>query len=527
MSRLATLRKTAALLALLTVMAGAAPVGAAPAAVPAGTAPVPAAPAAGTVGLEDVPALAELADRWRGAMEDLAVPGLAVAILRPGEPMVVATFGIRDAERREPVTPETIFYIASVTKTYVAVLLSALAEDRVLDLDAPVRRYLPQLRLPDEKLAASITVRDLLCHRHGIDRSEIVWLDAYTGQITEADYFRLLAGAEVAGKVAYSNVHFTLAGRVVEAVTGRPWKDVLQERVLDRAGLARTTASATRMYADADHAEPMASVAGQWLNLPVRKTDRVMHAAGGLGTSILDAAKWLRLHLDQGAVDGQQVVAAATMEDLLAFHSRFDQPQGRIRIDMGYGLGWQRGTYRPDGPVQYRHGGGYQGAAAELTFLPERGLGVAVLANAGGAGNALTALVQVDVLDKLLAVEAGTDLLPGYRRMAASMREKLARELPNGPAPGRQVGLSLPPDSYAGRYRHPDQGEAEILLAEGRLSGRIGDLPLQLHAAGLDSFQATISPGMLSRGRFEIGGGRVTALWLKADGEELTRFVRE
>ena len=306
-----------------------------------GTAPVAALSAEQTVGLQEAPELAGLEDRWREAMKDLAVPGMAVAILRPNSPTVLATFGIRDATTEDPVTEDTFFYVASVTKTYMAALMAALAEDGVVDLDAPVRTYLPQLRLPDEALAASITVRDLLCHRFGIDRSEIVWLDAYTGQITDIDYFRLLAGAEIAGKVGYTNVHFTLAGRVVEAVTGRSWKDVLQERVFDRAGLGRTTAYASRMYADPDHAEPMLSLAGRWIDLPVRKTDRTMHAAGGIGTSIRDAARWLRLHLDGGAIDGRRVVSESTMKDLLAFHSRYDEPKGRIRIDMGFGLGWR------------------------------------------------------------------------------------------------------------------------------------------------------------------------------------------
>lgn len=492
-----------------------------------GTGPASAAQGQPTRGLAEVPALAGLSERWQEAMTALGVPGLAVAILRPGEAPIIATFGVRTAEGETPVTAETMFYIASVTKTYVAALCAALAEDGRLDLDAPVRRYLPQLALPDEALAASLAVRDLLCHRYGINRSEIVWLDAYTGQITDADYFRLLAGAEIAGEVDYTNVHFTLAGRVVEAVTGRSWQEALQERILDPAGLARTTASASRLYADPDHAEPMVFLAGNWQILPLRKTDRTMHAAGGLGTSILDAARWLELFLAGGTLDGRQLIAPATVADMLAAHSNFAEPRGRLRIEQGFGLGWQRGTYRPGGPLQFRHGGSYEGAAAELTFLPERGIGVAVLANAGGPGNGLVAMVQVDVLDRLLAVEEPADLLPSYSRYAAQQREQVAYEMPKGPAPAARLGLSLAPERYVGRYRHPDQGEAEILLEGGSLRGRIGDLPLALHAAAVDSFSVSIVPGMLSRGRFEIEQGRVRALWLQADGDELTRFERD
>lgn len=491
-----------------------------------GSAPAVAAPPAPTISLAEVPELAGLADRWQEAMGDFGVPGLAVAIVRPGRPLVLATFGIRDAEGEAPVTPETMFYIASVTKTYLATLVAALAEDGRLDLDAPVRRYLPQLKLADEALAATVTVRDLLCHRHGINHGGIVWLDAFTGQITESDYFRLLAEAEAAGQIGYSNVHFTLAGRVVEAVTGRPWQEVLQERLLDRAGLDRTTASASRLFGDADHAEPMVNLGGRWQRLALRKTDRTMHAAGGMGTSIRDAARWLELFIGGGALDGAPVVAPATMNDLLAFHSLFAKPKGRIRVDMGFALGWQRGTYRPDGPVQYRHGGSYEGTAAEFTFLPERGIGVAVLANAG-AGNPLAAMIEVDVLDRLLHVDEGTDLLPDYRRQVARLRERTALELPNGPAPSRQLGLSVEPALYVGRYRHADQGVAEIMLVDGGLAGRIGDLPLALHVAAVDSFRVMMAPGMISEGRFEVAEGEVRAVWLRGDGDGVVRFGRE
>ncbi|MBK9303357.1 MAG: serine hydrolase [bacterium] len=247
-----------------------------------------------------------------------------------------------------------------------------------------------------------------------------------------------------------------------------------------------------------------------------------MHAAGGLGTSILDAARWLELFLADGSLDGRPLLAPATVADMLAAHVSFAEPRGRLRIDQGFGLGWQRGTYRPGGPLQFRHGGSYEGAAAEFTFLPERGIGVAVLANAGGPGNGLVAMVQVDVLDRLLAVEEPTDLLPSYSRSAAKQREQVAFALPNGPAPAAGLGLSLDPKHYVGLYRHPDQGVAEIMLEDGNLRGRIGDLPLTLHAAAVDSFSVSIVPGMLSRGRFEIEDGRVQGLWLQADGDELT-----
>ena len=139
------------------------------------------------------PDLAELKERWRGAMEECGVPALAMVLVEGDEVVHRVTLGKRDPGRDEPVTKDTIFYIASATKPYVAFALAQLAEQEKLDLDAPVKRYLPRFRLADPALTESIKVRDLLCHRYGLNSGPIVLLDAYTGEITEERYYHFLA----------------------------------------------------------------------------------------------------------------------------------------------------------------------------------------------------------------------------------------------------------------------------------------------------------------------------------------------
>src|SRR5688572_19807789 len=144
--------------------------------------------------------------------------GLALAVVK-GEDVAFATLGIRDAGG-EPVTPDSMFYVASCTKTFTALLIEKLAEADELELDDPLRTVLPQFALADEDAAASLTLRDLLCHRPGLNSSPVVLLDAYSGEITDERFFRLLAREKPAGECGYSNTHFTLAARAAEAVHG-------------------------------------------------------------------------------------------------------------------------------------------------------------------------------------------------------------------------------------------------------------------------------------------------------------------
>jgi CubicO group peptidase (beta-lactamase class C family) len=206
---------------------------------------------------------------------------------------------------------------------------------------------LPEFVLPSEDLTAALTLRDLLCHRHGLECGPIVHRDAYTGQITDEIYFRLLQDAEIANYVRYSNIHFTLAGRAIEDASGLKWQDFLDQRLFVPAGMMRTTAYASEMYGKLEHAEPMLRIEEMWRRSPLVKTDRTMHAAGGMGTTARDAARWLILNLNGGEIDGRRILPE-TMEE------------------------------------EYFHGGGYVGAASYISFLPEHGIGVAALANSDG-----------------------------------------------------------------------------------------------------------------------------------------------
>jgi CubicO group peptidase (beta-lactamase class C family) len=461
-------------------------------------------------------------------MKAFDVPGFAVAVVKDGQIVALDAFGVRDLQGH-PATSDTIYYIASATKPFTAMGLCILADEGKIDLDAPVKKYLPSLQLPSEALTERMTVRDLLCHRFGISCREIVQRDAYTGQITDDLYFALLKNAEVAGQVDYSNIHFTLAGRVIEAVSGQKWQDFLKQRIFDPADMSRTTAYASTMYGDADAAMPMIMLEGEWMQSPLLKTDRTMHAAGGMGTCARDAARWLILNMNGGEVDGKRIVSQRLADEMLTQQAALPNPRGAIRIETGFGLGWQCGAYR-DAEHPYRlHGGGYVGASTYFAFLPEHKIGVAVLVNTDRGGGGMCDIVSIDVLDRLLGFEDTQDLLPDYKEHAAEMRRDVRTHKPPGVNPASAPsGLSLAPEKYLGRFANDAVGEMDVFLNDHEeLCMRIGDLPIRLFSAGRDAFNGWSAPGMISSGAFVVGAdGSVTAVILELDEDGPVRLDR-
>ncbi len=368
-------------------------------------------------------------------------------------------------------------------------------------------------------------MRDLLTHRPGLNTFPVVFLDAFTGEITDDRYYHFLKRAKPRGQVGYSNIHFTLVGRVIEAIEGKGWREALRDRLFTPAGMTRTTGFASRMYADKDAALPLEARDDGWAPYDLRKTDRTMHAAGGLGTTARDLGRWLRLNLNGGRIGDAQILSPETIKQMQTLQTQSARKHAHpdLKID-GFGLGWQVGTYK--GHRLVSHGGGYTGTAAFVSFLPERKLGVAVLANTDGAAGAFVELAALDVYDRLLA-SSGPDLMPRLHEFAERNRAAANKAPAAGPNPAEGTGLSLPPAAYVGAYESEHWGTFRVAHRDGRLTAAMGDLPLPLKSTGPDRFQIGIDPRTWRDARFEVAGGRVTAVVVLWNDHGEARFTRK
>jgi CubicO group peptidase (beta-lactamase class C family) len=471
------------------------------------------------------PRLNGLRDRWLSAMKELDIPGAAVVVVRGDQVVLLETLGVRNVETNQPVTPDTMFYIASCTKSFMAMAVMTLVEQGKIDLDAPVKKYLPQFQVADPELTEKLTIRDLLSHAKGLDSGEITFGEAYSGQMTEERYWRLMKQASARGEFRYTNLHYTILGRVVEKVSGQKWQDYVEQHVCRAAGMNRTTAYASRMYGDADVAIPTILWDGKLIAAPQRKTDRTMHAAGGMGSTAQDLGRWMILNLNGGQIDAKRVLSEASISEMQKRQAERDQ--GRTPVpglfDHGYGLGWETGTFHDKRFI--RHGGGYVGTAALVLMFPQEKLGVAVLVNTDASGGVFTPLAMLDVMCPLLPAEPH-DLLPEASRRHERVRQQRADQAASATRPVNEAGLSLPPGAYAGAYENDAMGTLQLELRDGRLTMHIGDMRPQIFTTREDRFVVVFAGGTFDSGRFEVADGKVRAVILSR-GDDQTRFERK
>jgi CubicO group peptidase (beta-lactamase class C family) len=340
----------------------------------------------------------ELDAKVEGAMTEYRIPGVAVAVYFQGQEHVRG-YGVTNVDYPQPVDGDTVFRIGSVTKTFTATTVMRLVDQGRLALDAPVRTYLPDLRLADEMVAARMTVRQLLNHSAG-------WLGEYYPDFGRgADALaKYTAGLEQLpqmtplGEVfAYNNASVVLAGRVIEAVADMPYEDAVHLELLAPLGLDHTFFFSDEIVGfnvAASHALIEGAPSVQPALWPLWRS---LHPTGGLIASARDLLRYARFHLGPlPATDGPPILSPAALR---AMRSPLGPP-GTYTFEIdGVGVNWMR---RPtaEGVHVVQWDGDWPGQHSGFAFVPERGFALAVLTNATSG-----TLLRTDLLDGDWALE--------------------------------------------------------------------------------------------------------------------------
>ena len=320
-------------------------------------------------------------------MERLHVPGAALGITFGGKEEV-GGLGVTNVEHPLPVDDETVFQIGSITKTFTGTAVMRLVEAGTLDLDEPVRTYLPELSLADEEVARRVTTRHLLTHTGG-------WEGDYFDDLGPGDdaLARMVAAVAQLPQVtplsetwSYNNAGFYIAGRVVEVVSGKGFEGAINELVLEPLGLKMSFFFAddviTHRFAVGHFIEGNeATVARPW---PI---GRAAHPAGGLVCTAKDLLRYARFHMGDGATDdGTRLLSPESMALMRAPHAA---ATGRDEI----GLTWF--LHPIGGETSLVHGGGTNGQVSRLVILPEREFAVVGFANGlPGGGEVMGSMVK-------------------------------------------------------------------------------------------------------------------------------------
>lgn len=343
----------------------------------------------------------ELQEKLDELGSELDVPGVAAGVYVGGQE-IYAFHGVTSVDNPLPVDEATLFQFGSTGKTFTATAVLRLVDEGRVDLGAPVRTYVPELRLKDAKVAEAVTVLQLFNHTAGWDGD--LFEDTGNGDDALARYVERMATIEqvtpLGATVSYNNASLSLAGRLIEKVTDKPYEVAMRELVLGPLGLDDTLFFAndviTRRFAvgHTRHDDGRITVNRPWA-LP-----RSAHPAGGMSAPAADQIAWARFHLGDGtAADGTRVLS----EELLR---RMQQPTADMRgsaLGDYVGISWLLRDLAGERVVA--HGGTTNGQHSDFLLVPARDFAVISMANCGPNGSELNHRLTTWALEHYLSLE--------------------------------------------------------------------------------------------------------------------------
>ncbi|GAB1447659.1 MAG: serine hydrolase [Bacteroidia bacterium] len=317
-------------------------------------------------------------------MKRWQVPGLALAIVKDGKIVRCQGYGVRDFRKSEPVNELTLFQIASNSKAFTGTAIAHLNYEKRLSLDEKVSRYLPYFKLYDPASTDMCTVRDVLCHRLGmqtfqgdflnwgskLSRKEIVEHMALTKPVHPFRY-----------KYGYCNAGYITAGEVILAVTDTVWDDFIDARYFKPLGMKHTSSRYKDMVSDANACVPHSLVRGKLVAIKLTNIDN-MGASASINSCVADMANWLLMQLDSGRFNGKQVIPFPVLAETRRSNMIVNDvrsPIFKTKHFSTYGLGWS--SYDYEGRRVWEHSGGANGFVTKTEFIPEENLGILVYTN--------------------------------------------------------------------------------------------------------------------------------------------------
>lgn len=400
----------------------------------------------------------------RKAMKAWEVPGCAVVVVRGDRVTHCRGYGVRQVGREDPVTPETLFPLSSCTKGFTTAVLAQMVEEKKLAWDDPVRRHLPWFRLADPLVERETTLRDVLCHRTGLDAHVLLWHQAPWPVEEGVRRLRHLPMTEpFRTTVRYQSSAFAAAGLAAAAVEKTSWSELVKRRLLAPLGMKGTYTS----YPEAMKGGGMATGhrldrAGLPMVLP-RSDSPHADPAVSIYSCAQDLGQWLRFQL----AEGKPLVAPKVLRETHRgqMTSPLSDSQKVLFPNTGevrYGLGWAVHDYR--GLRVVSHGGAIDGFRVHVAFVPSKGVGVGVLCNLDHTP------MPIVLVNRLLDRELGF-ARRDWQAIHRAFQEQRAREQSeprrmHGTRPSRELA------AYVGEYEHPAYDRVQIGLSRGRLVWR-------------------------------------------------------
>jgi CubicO group peptidase (beta-lactamase class C family) len=425
-------------------------------------------------------ALAAIEKSLEEKRKEFGVPGMSLAIVKDDKVIYLKGLGVKDFEKNIPVTPDTRFAIGSSTKAFTAMIAVMSADEGKLSLDDSPKKFLPYFTLRDEEAAAKITMRDLLSHRSGLNRTDLAMV---TGVLNREELIRVAGMAKPTAKLGekwqYQNVMYAAAGEAVAKAQNSTWDELIAKKIFKPLGMKNSDTRPEDMQKSRDFSF------GYDYNATTKVTRRLPQRsvqaaapAGAINSSAKDMAQWVRLMLGNGVFNGKRLVSEKGFEELT-------RKQINITGPVDYGLGWFLRQW--NGHKVVEHGGNIDGFNAQVALMPDQKLGFVLLTNV--TASPLGAIAMNTIWKELVGLpptteakatepasdpkkEVGKYLLPAGPGFDVSWKEdKLVLTVPGQPPyplvslGGRRYKLGDPaPAGFFATFRPVKGKEAETEL---------------------------------------------------------------
>lgn len=400
------------------------------------------------------------------------VPGLAIAVVKNGKVIYLKGFGVRQVDKSEAVDEDTVFQLASVSKSIASSMVASLVSDGKVTWDSRICELDPEFQMSDPWVTRELTIRDLLCHRSGLpehagdlledigyDRQQVLYRLRYQ----EPD-------SSFRSKYNYTNFGFTEGALAAAKITGMTWENLCDLKLFKPLKMISSSARFSDFMARPDKAAGHIMVDGKWVHREQRDPD-AQSPAGGISSSAKDLANWMIMEIDDGVFEGKQIINKGALEE--THHpqmlTQFNPANG---LPGFYGLGFNV-SYDEHGRLHLGHSGAFcMGAATTVEMVPSEKLGVCILTNAAPIGVA-EGLART-FMDTAMEGKPSRDWMALFKKIFADPATVGVVEGYDYSKPPTTPGSSLPPAVYTGRYSNRFFGDVEVIEQGAALAVKIG-----------------------------------------------------
>ena len=435
-------------------------------------------------------ALAELPAVVRDIMQRSGVPGVAVAVVHQGKTVFAQGFGVRQLGKSDPITPETVFLVASLSKSLTGSLIATQVSQGKVRWDDPVVKYLPDFKLANSYVTEHATIGDFMAHRTGLPGAagdDLEDLGYSREQILER--LRLVPLDAFRSSYHYANFGTTTAAQAVAAAAGKPWETLVEDELFKPLGMVSTSARHRDFMAHSNRAVQHALEDGRFQALYNRNAD-AQAPAGGVSSSVIDMSNWLKFLLASGAYQGQPLASSQALLQAFQPHALSGPMASAAARPAFYGYGFNVGM-EANGRVSISHSGAFLlGTGTHFRIIPSADLGIVVLTNGSPVGAAES--IATEFTDRVQYGKPLRDWFGAYEPLFKGLREPIgdlyAKPRPASPGPAGAAS------KYVGTYTNDYFGQAAISAQGNTLYLALGPGGLKVELAPWDGDVFAIAP---------------------------------